>query len=616
MTDSPDLFSRVQQGLLASIDVHFAKQIAALENPVNPEVVLAAALASRATGDGHVCLVLASAARQTGWPPSELPALARWEKQLRGSKVIGRPGDFTPLVLDEKNRLYLYRYWQYEQRLIDGIRRRLAPSMLPDVDWQRLRDGLARLFPTAPAGEAANWQKLAAMVAVVKPFCVVSGGPGTGKTHTIAKILALLLEQAPAASLRIFLAAPTGKAAARLGESLQSARESLACAPAVRAAMPAAAATLHRLLKAVPGSPYFRHHSENPLPADVVVVDEASMVDLALMSKLVQALPGSCRLILVGDRDQLASVEAGAALGDICGRGVAAEYSETLIRAADQAAAEKPQFGRRLPQIELNIRDSVVQLVHSYRFSETGRIGSLSRAINRGDADAVLSILQEPADPSIFWYPDDSRAHFEQIVRNFILDGYGPVAAAGHPVPALEQLNGFRLLCAVRKGRRGVAAINRIAERFLRAEHLIAPADGPWYAGRPILITENDYSLGLFNGDIGLAADDSNLPEGPLQVWFPGAEGAVRQVPSFRIGAHETVFAMTVHKSQGSEFEHVLLVLPETDTPVLTRELIYTAVTRARRSVTIWAAEKILRAAVARKIDRSSGLRDALWGQE
>jgi exodeoxyribonuclease V alpha subunit len=616
MTDSPDLFSRAQQGLLRSIDVHFAGQIAALENPASPEVVLAAALASRATGGGHVCLELASAARQTGWPPSELPARARWEEQLRGSKVIGRPGDFTPLVLDEKNRLYLYRYWQYEQRLIDGIRLRLKPPMLPDVDRQRLRDGLTRLFPTAPAGEAVDWQKLAAMVAVVKPFCVISGGPGTGKTHTIAKILALLLEQASAASLRIFLAAPTGKAAARLGESLQSARESLACAPTVKTAMPAAAATLHRLLKPVPGSPYFRHNSENPLPADVVVVDEASMVDLALMSKLVQALPDSCRLILVGDRDQLASVEAGAALGDICGRGVAAEYSERLIRAAEQVAGEKPQLGRRLPQIELPIRDSVIQLVHSYRFSETGRIGSLSRAINRGDAGAVLSILQEHSDQSIAWYADESPARFEQIVRSFVMDGYGPVAAAGHPVQGLEKMNGFRLLCAVRKGPRGVAAINRIAERFLRAAQLIAPVDGPWYAGRPILITENDYSLGLFNGDIGLAAVDPNLPEGPLQVWFPGTEGAVRQVPSFRIGAHETVFAMTVHKSQGSEFEHVFLVLPETDAPVLTRELLYTAITRARRSVTIWAAEKILRAAVARKIDRSSGLRDALWGHK
>lgn len=613
MIDAWDLRLRLQQGLLTPIDVHFARQIAAWDDRLKPEVLLGAALVSRATGGGHVCLDLMAAAEQTGWPARELPPATDWRGRLRDSPAVGRPGDFAPLVLDDRGRLYLHRYWQYEQRLIEGIRKRLASSVVPEVDWQRLQGGLARLFPRPPAGEDVDWQKLAALVAVMKPFCVISGGPGTGKTYTIAKILLLLLEQRADPPLRICLAAPTGKAAARLGDSLRAAWETFECAPSVKSAMPTVAATLHRLLKPVPGTPDFRYNRDNPLPADVVIVDEASMVDLALMSKMVQALADSTRLILVGDRDQLASVEAGAALGDICGRGRPRGYSEAFLRIARQVAGERLPSQAVAETPGSSVRDSIVHLEHSFRFSGTSGIGRLSRAINRGEPEAALAILRDETDPSVRWRQIASLERLQTKLRELILDGYGRVVAAQDPARGLARLNRFRLLCALNKGPRGAATLNRLAEQVLRAEKIIAPSDTRWYPGRPVLITENDYSLGLFNGDIGLASRDPDHPEGPLQVWFPAPDGSFRRLPAFRIGVHETVFAMTVHKSQGSEFDHAHLVLPEIDAPVLTRELLYTAVTRARQSVTLWGSEKILRSTIARKIERNSGLQEALW---
>jgi len=617
MTDSilepQKRFIRPPAGLLASIDMHFADQMAVLDTPSKAELWLAAALVSRATGAGHVCLDLTAAAQQTGWPRADLPPPASWSRQLRNSRVVGRPGDFAPLILDDRNRLYLHRYWQYEQNLIEGIRLRLTPSLLPEVDRKRLQTGLARLFALPPAGRDVDWQKVAAMAAVVKRFCVISGGPGTGKTHTIAKILVLLLEQSDDASLRICLAAPTGKAAARLGDSLQAAGESLDCPSKVKAAMPTAAVTLHRLLKPVAGTPNFRYNSENRLPADAVIVDEASMVDLALMAKMIQSLPDHARLILVGDRDQLASVEAGAALGDICGRGLHGGYSEEFQSIARQVAGESLRVQSEGEPVDLPIRDSIVHLAHSYRFSGSGGIGALSRAVNAGDAETVLAILRDDADRTVSWRPTAKAEWLRRELQKRIVNEHGRVVAAADPVQGLAELNRFRLLCALKSGPQGADTVNRLCEQILRAENMIPSAEAVWYAGRPILITENDYTLGLFNGDIGLTAPDPAHSGDALQVWFPAVDGALRRIPSFRIGAHQTVFAMTVHKSQGSEFDHVFLVLPETDAPVLTRELLYTAVTRARRSVTLWGSEKILRAAVGRKIERSSGLRDGLW---
>jgi exodeoxyribonuclease V alpha subunit len=312
----------LKRNVLSPLDVHFAGLMTHLSGTGSEALFLAAALASHYQGLGHVCIDLSGLAGKTlleGEPDSPVcPPLERWSQGLEKEGVVGRPGEYRPLILNGP-RLYLYRYWEYEKKLIDFLKERTAEAALP-ADESSLRAGLARLFPSPDPGET-DWQKVAALASAWKRFCVISGGPGTGKTFTVAKILTLLLEQKNPGPLRMALAAPTGKAAVRLQEALIKARERMDCPDPVKAALPLEAFTLHRLLKPIPDSPYFQYDSKKPLPFEVVVIDEASMVDLALLSKLVQALPPQCRLILLGDKDQLASVEAGAVLGEAGGRG-------------------------------------------------------------------------------------------------------------------------------------------------------------------------------------------------------------------------------------------------------------------------------------------------------
>lgn len=622
---STDLTSLYRGGRLAEIDLHFADFLDRLGGHLVPDLALAAALVSRAAADGHVCVDLAALDRvelleaREGRPAVICPAAEDWMARLRASPVVGCPGDQCPLILDPFGRLYLYRYWSYEQELIDAIDRRTGSDVVPEGrDPAALREALDRLFPDDVLSDGIDWQKIAALAVQLKRFCVITGGPGTGKTHTVAKILALLVEQGNGAPIEIMLAAPTGKAAAKLGESLKSARGSLACSPAVRDRLPVAARTIHRMLQPVLGSSGFRYNAANRLPADVVIVDEASMVDLALLSKLVAALADRARLVLIGDKDQLASVEAGAVLGDICDRGRPHRFSQSFCRTAEKAAgiSLSPCDGK--DEKKGGLRDSIVNLVRSYRFEEKSGIDALSRAVNRGAGDAVLGLLKTGHGDGIHWNPVASPRELYRQLPQHILEGYRDSLAAGEPRRALEHLSRFRVLCAVNKGFYGVAAVNRLAEQVLRRSNLTAmesDRSDRWYAGRPVLVTANDYRLGLFNGDIGLTVAAQNAGEESLVVCFADGGGGMRRIPIHRLPALETVFAMTVHKSQGSEFDQVHLILPDTDVPVLTRELIYTAVTRARSKITIWGQERILAAAISRRIVRRSGLRDALWGR-
>jgi len=516
-------------------------------------------------------------------------------------------------VLDGANRLYLRRYWEYEHTAAESVRRRVGEAVA-HLDTARLRQGLADLFPEGP-GDETNWQKTAAAIAALKRFSVITGGPGTGKTFTIARLLVLVLEQVPERRLRIHLAAPTGKAAARMRESLKQARDGMRGRHPAADQLPEEVHTLHRLLKTVPGSPYFRHNRENPLETDIVVVDEASMVDMALMAKLLEAVPPAARLVLVGDKDQLASVEAGSVLGDICDRdrmhGFSAEFCETLQQAT----------GKRLDACSGSppgLQDSMVELRNSFRFSAGSAIGELSRAVNRGDAGRALEILDRPGQDSIVWLDPDAGSRAVLELQRLILGGTAACFRKESPAAALQELNRFKILCAHKAGAHGVDAINRAAEQMLVRQGLIrseAASASPWYAHRPVLVTRNDYALGLFNGDIGMSLPDVGSGGQGLFVFFPGGPGGIRRFLPYRLPEHETAYAMTVHKSQGSEFDEVLLVLPDRDSPLLTRELVYTALTRARTTVTIWARRSILAAAIARRIERTSGLRDALWGQ-
>ena len=622
---STDLTSLYHSGQLAEIDLHFADFVERLSGHLAPDLALAAALVSRAAAAGHVCLDLKSLDRvelleaRESRPAVNCPAAEDWMARLRASSVVGCPGDQHPLILDSFGRLYLYRYWSYERELIDAINRRTCDDPKPESrDPAALRKTFDRLFPGDGLSDGIDWQKIAALAVLLKRFCVITGGPGTGKTHTVAKILALLLEQENGAPIDIMLAAPTGKAAAKLGESLKSVRGTLDCSPAVRDRLPIEARTIHRMLQPVKGTSDFRYNAANRLAADVVIVDEASMVDLALLSKLVAALADRARLVLIGDKDQLASVEAGAVLGDICDRGRPHRFSHAFCRKAELATGISLSPCGGEDEKKGGLCDSIVNLVRSYRFEEKSGIGVLSQAVNQGSSDAVLDLLKTGHGNDIHWNPVASPHELYRHLPEHILEGYRDSFAVEEPWRALERFGRFRLLCAVNKGFYGVTAINRLAEQVLRRSNLIATESDRtdrWYAGRPVLVTANDYRLGLFNGDIGLtvAAEDAG-PDG-LEVCFADAADHMRRIPIHRLPALETVFAMTVHKSQGSEFDQVHLILPDTDVPVLTRELIYTAVTRARSRITIWGQERILAAGISRRIVRRSGLRESLWGR-
>ncbi|MBU0988356.1 MAG: exodeoxyribonuclease V subunit alpha [Proteobacteria bacterium] len=600
---------------LREIDFYFARFISNMCKGADHDLFLGAALVSNATGNGDVYLDLASVAgkslfeNQTGESTLKCPELSFWIKKLRTSSVVGSPGEYRPLILDENNRLYLYRYWEYEKKLSNSIRNRIQKD-INNIDAARIKETIKRLFPKNE-NHGIDWQKVAAVTSVFKRFCVISGGPGTGKTFTVAKILALLLEQNPRGK-PVLLAAPTGKAAARLSESIKAAKITLDCCEEILHAIPSESSTIHRMLKTIPGSPYFFHNAQNPLNADVVVVDEASMVDLALMSKLVAAVPVDARLILIGDKDQLASVEAGSVLGDICDRDKVHGFSESFRKRYEALTVEKLDTAVDRQQERFGLQDAIVVFKKSFRFADSSPIGVLSRNVNSGKTERVIKLLKTHQE-QIFWQPISNPNDFYRALSKKLIEGYSAYLKTGDPYEALAKFNRFKILCAVNKGPYGVNAVNRLAEQILSREGLIQP-DQEWYPGRPILITRNNYHLGLYNGDMGITLMAKGSGGKELQVFFPGNAGELRWFSPYRLPDHETVYAMTVHKSQGSEFENVLLILPEKDYPVLTRELFYTAITRARQTIFIWGSEDIIRTALTRKIERASGLRDALWG--
>ncbi len=588
------------------LDVHFGALMQRLDGREAPGIALAARLVSRATAAGHVCIDLAAAARAGADAVEAPPALADWLAVLRASPVVGAPGDFRPLILDAAHRLYLNRYWEYEHEVADALRSRAAP--VDGIDDARLRSGLEALFPAAADGP--DRQRLAAAVALLRRFAVVSGGPGTGKTTTVLRILALLVAQSPA-GLRIALAAPTGKAAARLQESVRAGKDRLAQSGAFAAdalaAIPGQASTLHRLLGVLPDRVYFRHDRHRPLPVDVLVIDEASMVDLALMAKTLRALPPQARLILLGDRDQLASVEAGAVLGDICAGG----------------GAPSPAFAARLAALGCDVApaatsgqalaDCIVLLERSYRFGAGGGIGRLAAGIRAGDADGVAKLLAA-GDPEVAAAPLPQAAALATVAGERIAAGYAAYldrVGAGDPAGALAAFGAFRVLCAHRTGSAGVTAVNAAIEALLEARGGL-DVRGEWYPGRPVLVSANDHSLRLFNGDTGVVLPDP-AADGALRVWFEADAGGVRAFAPGRLPACETAWALTVHKAQGSEFDDVLLLLPDAPSPIVTRELLYTAVTRARRRVEVRGPAAVLAAGIGTRIERASGLREQLW---
>jgi exodeoxyribonuclease V alpha subunit len=581
----------------SALDVHFARLLTRLAGGDDPALALAASAASRATATGDVCVDLAHYAS----PDFDLNA-------LRASPMVGRPGDFRPLVLDERGRLYLYRYWDYERRLAENLLERASDAA--DVDEALLRRGLERHFPDA----ADAGQKLAAAMAVLRRLCVISGGPGTGKTTTVVRILALLAEQARGRKLAIGLAAPTGKAAARVQDAIRRALHALGLDRAAMESIPSEAFTLHRLLGARPDSVYYRYNAAHPLPYDVLVVDEASMADLALAAKLLEALPARGRLILLGDKDQLASVEAGAVLGDICAEsGVSPQFAKRLAALTGVPAKTIPQ-ARTVGALS----DSIALLSRSYRFGLDSGIGILARLVNEGRGEDALELMRTGERDDIAWRalgPGELAAALAGLAASRLRPYFDAIGGGGAIEAIFERFNAFRVLCAHRSGRMGINTVNRMIQDVLEEQGCIDRGE-TWYAGRPVMVTRNDYNARLFNGDVGIALPDA-ADGGRLKVFFPatgGAHPAMRRLAPARLPDHETVYAMTIHKAQGSEFGDVLMVLPTEPSAIMSRELVYTGITRAMKRVEIWGNEQTFSDAVERRVARASALRERLWG--
>jgi len=602
-------------GLLRPLDLAFAQTLQRLGPDTDGATLAGAALASLAVASGHAGLDPRQAEvlldSREGAPPP-LPEPTDWQRALAASRWVAQPEPEAPATADrplvlEHGLLYLRRYREYERRLAAGLRR-IAAQIAPDFDVAALAPLFAQLFPQATAGD--DRQARAAALALRRNLLLITGGPGTGKTTTIARLLLLRVAQAQAGHVdapRIALAAPTGRAAERMAESLRAAVERALAdgvAPALAQDLPTTASTLHRLLGVIPGMPRFRHDADNPLPFDLIVVDEASMVDLPLMCKLVEAVADGTQLILLGDADQLPSVEAGDVLAAIL---QAAGAGETLQ--AEDAQALQPLLGGNGggPALVGGLAGHRVHLLRGYRQAQDFALAPLADAVRSGDANQSLALLRAGNLAGVHFHEDVDDAL--QAGGDALLAHWRALAEASDPVLALRQAGRVRLLTAVRAGPQGARGLNarieqRLAETGSGARRLGAAS--PWFQGRLLLVTENSYRHGLFNGDVGVCLRDA---QGALVAWFQGeGEGQVRGFHPAALPAHESAFAMTVHKAQGSEFDDVWLQLPARDARVLSRELVYTGITRARRSLHLAGSEGVLRAALARHAARISGL--------
>ncbi|MDT5014600.1 MAG: exodeoxyribonuclease alpha subunit [Mycobacterium sp.] len=541
-------------GVIESADVHVAQRLTSLAKEPDEAVALAVAMAVRALRNGSVCVDLRSLQGHVAVEGLPWPNVDEWLAAIKASPLAATP----PTLRVEGDLLYLDRYWLEEQQVCDDVL-----AMVGAKPSQATAD-LDRLFPAG-----FEEQRAAAEVALSQGLTVLTGGPGTGKTTTVARLLAQL---AGGARLRIALAAPTGKAAARLQEAVQLEVEKLE--PADREALAGLhATTLHRLLGSKPDtSARFRHNRSNRLPHDVIVVDETSMVSLTMMARLLEAVRPDARLILVGDPDQLASVEAGAVLADLVdGLG-----------------------GTRIAELKT-----------SHRFGES--IGRLASVIRTGNAETAIEVLRAGGEHIEWIEADEPSEHLRKVLAPRAVE-LRQAAVLGDDAAALAILNEHRLLCAHRRGPYGVRYWNHQVERWL-AERTGEPIWSSWYAGRPVLVTANDYGLGLYNGDTGVTV----LRHGVLRAVIAGSERL--EFATSRLADVDTMHAMTIHKSQGSQADEVTVLMPPADSRLLTRELFYTAVTRAKEKIRVVGPEASVRAAVDRRAIRASGLARRLKGR-
>ncbi|MDD8059115.1 exodeoxyribonuclease V subunit alpha [Shewanella metallivivens] len=695
-----------QQRLLTPLDRHFALELASIESmptqvsadasvqntaantenvqqPLQPDnsstslFLLVCALLSQQLSNQHSCLVikqinLANPMAEDSHKYAQINCQislshSQLVEQISQFDAVGLPGDNKPLIL-EYGRLYLNKYHFFETQVANKLTQLASQQINIDLSQSQLPQLIDSLFPNKQTDNSAtiDWQKIATATALINALAVITGGPGTGKTTTVTKLLLLLLTQS---NLTIRLVAPTGKAAARLSESIKASKQRLHkeltqladqnIANVLIEALtkiPEEASTLHRLLGVIPNSHQFRHHQDNPLRLDLLVVDEASMVDLPMMHKLLSALPAHGRLILLGDQDQLASVEAGAVLADICiglKHGQDNMPSPWSMRYSQAQALQIGQLtGQDVSQFihpQPKIGDSLCMLMHSHRFKGDAGIGLLANAVNQANVTAIRQVWRQQ-HAELNWYEHQQNAQGDNTGKQQLLalsvqaygeylqqvnanqqailaytqrqtdpetESHGPIVLPHSEQAIIDSFNQYRILCAMRAGEFGVEGINIAVTESLKQARLIH-VQGEFYLGRPIIIQSNDYNLGLFNGDIGLILQDRNKPE-RLMAHFVMADGSLLKVLPARLPSHETCYAMTVHKSQGSEFDKVSFVLPTRPSnaqwQLLTKELLYTAITRAKNHFYCLGSANIFEKASQQATSRASGLAWRLWGE-
>ena len=563
-----------QQKEISLLELEFAWFLHSMDSLAEETVILTGAACVHFQQKGHICTSLNDILEHNIYGSLVLGLDAeQFSDVLSKSGLIGNGETLTPMVM-ENELVYLHKFWKYEKELADWMLVKAKKTHSPSV--QSLQK-LEEVFPEGTDAEL-NWQKVAAQIALLKDLVIISGGPGTGKTFTVQKIIQVL-EASGIDAREIALAAPTGKAAQRLNDALGIEDDP----SALRKAQ-----TVHKLLGAAGTTGEFRYNEKNKLRKKVVIVDEASMLDLSLWVKLIRAIPENAKLIVLGDKNQLASVEAGSILGDLCWES-SNTFSEGITRVINS-----PELKEDTQPL---INDCVVMLTKSYRFGEESGIKRLSDAIKDGDSEEVLNILSDDSYPEVTKH-SSTNEQLSKLINDFVVAPYQQLKESAF---SPESFNRFRILCALRRGPFGVESINELAERTLKREMGIS-MNKEWFEGRPVLITKNNSSLKLRNGETGIYS------QGTLTF-----EGNDAQITPSRLPDFELSYANTVHKSQGSEYENVAILLSNTDNKVLTKELFYTAVTRARQSLLVIGNDEIITSTIRKVISRKSGLRNKIW---
>ncbi|MEQ8525447.1 exodeoxyribonuclease V subunit alpha [Gracilimonas sp.] len=589
----------LSEEIISILELEFVRFLKNISSEENDQVLLAAAACIFAQQNGHVCLDFSEWNDEYlfGDSKSEIQLTDSlkdtWRKELEKSSLVSPGEELQPLVL-EGDRLYLHRFWKYEEELCNWLKQKSSPSYELKEDQV---EAIQSVLPPAKDLFEINWQHVAVQLSFLKDLIVISGGPGTGKTFTVLNIILAHVKVHSKQELRIALSAPTGKAARRLAESIESGKKNLSQEVLSDIDIPDTAMTVHKLLGSDFRGSTFKFNEENHLPYDLIVVDEASMLDINMWVRLTRAIGPKTKLIVLGDKDQLASVEAGSILGDVCGGDNS--FSGSVAKSIQKIQGVDIPVSDSLPLIN----DCIIFLTKSFRFGSNSGIQKFAEAVNESNADKAISVLKNPELKGLYWVEPDSE-RIEEVLKNYALLHYQEYSKQSEQ-KRLDASNKKKILCALRRGPFGVEYVNERAELLIRRDQGILGSQ-EWYEGRIVMATKNDSILKIRNGEIGIYQDKKEI------VQFEGEQTA--EVSKARLKDYEPAYAITIHKSQGSEFNEVAIIFPNQINTILSKEILYTAVTRARLSTLIIVKENILRKIIGRSVSRKSGIKQKIWG--